>query len=352
MALYADKSLKNALNCINNQILCYLTACEAEQHHLNAAEEAITKYIIPRVEELLTDDNINGGEHSMSRKWHQGQMGLFYNNNAYLVNYQFAKGVLCDAYRKAGILPAEGARNVGYEGERLLSMVDDICVSAPSLSRFAEKYHRELPLVCRDRLMNGLGLSLQRVAEHGFPRSELVDMTVYQSGVSLWITADKKIMDNTMFVFISHNRQALDFGSPKLENGVLYAGGAVQRYDIIYEFKLPQPEVSKDIMSLSVKIDLVYDILENKSRLVNDISVDFTTEESAKICSVMKRLFFPHEYYMRKNGNAVTVGEEFTDNYYIAYGTPEQKKAVSDKWEAVDSGYRRIMELSRQNKKS
>lgn len=104
MSLYNDKSLLDAINCIDQQILRYITACENEQHHFNTVEEAIPGELIPRVEELLADDNINGGDHSMSRKLNQGQMGLFYNGNAYLVNYQFAKGVMCDSYRKIGLI--------------------------------------------------------------------------------------------------------------------------------------------------------------------------------------------------------------------------------------------------------
>lgn len=346
--LYQSMEISEVIRCINQQILCYLTACDHEQHMLNVAEDAITTYLIPKVEELLTEDSMEGGEHSMSRKMHQGQEGLFYNGNAYLVNYQFAKGVMCDSYRKAGIIPIECARDVNYEGNRLIDMVQDLSGNM-SHSEFMKKYHRNIPLKYRDRLMQGLGLSLQHVAEHGFPDSELVDVFAYQRGVSFWVTADKKVMDNAMYVFIGWNRQALDMPRPKLEDGRLLVGSEVKRYDIVYKFELVDPHRSREQMKLTASIDLVYEVL-NDSRRVRNITVEFTPEESARISAIMKRLYFPAMLPVKPHRVPVTIGQEFLDNYYYEYGTPEQKKAVEDKWASTDSGFRRILELSRLNK--
>lgn len=350
MSLYNDKSLLDAINCIDQQILRYITACENEQHHFNTVEEAIPGELIPRVEELLADDNINGGDHSMSRKLNQGQMGLFYNGNAYLVNYQFAKGVMCDSYRKIELIPYEGARSVDYEGNRLLDMIEDLCRGDMYLDAFAKKYHRAIPLVGKDRLMHGLGLSLQMVADHGFPAAELVDINAYQRGVCFWVIADKKVMDNAMFVFIMKNQHALGFGRPRLEDGSLFAGSPVVRYDVVYDFTLTDPQHSPDRMKLNVKIDLVHDLLPDGSRRVQSVEVDFTPEESAKITGMMKRRFFPADLGVKPHCVPVAIGEEFRDNYYMEYGTPEQKEAVTEKWASTDAGFRRILELSRQNK--
>lgn len=94
MSLYNSQELHDVMTQIDQQLLRYFTACENEQHHLNVVEDAITGVLVPRVEELLAEDNMNGGEHSMSRKRNQGQMGLFYNGSAYVTNYQFAR-VFC-----------------------------------------------------------------------------------------------------------------------------------------------------------------------------------------------------------------------------------------------------------------
>lgn len=346
--LYQSMETGEAIRCINQQILCYITACDKEQHMLNIAEDAITAYLIPKVEQLLSEDSMEGGEHSMSRKMHQGQQGLFYNGNAYLVNYQFAKGVMCDSYRKAGIIPIECARDVNYEGNRLVDMVQDLS-NDMSLSDFVKKYRRNVPLKYRDYLMHGLGLSLQKVAEHGFPVSELVDVFPYQRGVTYWVTADKKVMDNAMYVFIGWNRQALDMAKPKLEDGKLFVGSEVKRYDIVYKFELVDPQRSSEQMKLTAGIDLVYEILDG-SRYVRNITVEFTPEESAKITGMMKRQYFPAPMLVQPHKAPVTIGQEFLDNYYYEYGTPEQKKSVEEKWASTDDGFRRILELSRLNK--
>ena len=252
-SLYQSQETGDVIRCINQQILCYITACDREQHMLNAAEDAITTYLIPKVEEMLVKDSMEGGEHSMSRRLHQGQQGLFYNGNAYIVNYQFAKGVMCDFYREAGIIPIECAQSVNYEGDRLLSMAQDLD-SDMSGSDFVRKYKRNIPFKHRDYLMHGLGLSLQRVAENGFPVSELVDVYAFQRGVSFWVTADKKIMDNAMYVFIGWNRQTLDMSKPMLEDGRLVVGGQeVRRYDIVYEFSLVDPKRSSEQMKLKAQ---------------------------------------------------------------------------------------------------
>ena len=74
MSLYNSQELHDVMTQIDQQLLRYFTACENEQHHLNVVEDAITGVLVPRVEELLAEDNMNGGEHSMSRKRNQGQM--------------------------------------------------------------------------------------------------------------------------------------------------------------------------------------------------------------------------------------------------------------------------------------
>ncbi len=156
MSLYNSQELHDVMTQIDQQLLRYFTACENEQHHLNVVEDAITGVLVPRVEELLAEDNMNGGEHSMSRKRNQGQMGLFYNGSAYVTNYQFARGILCDAYRKAGTMPFKDAKTVQAEGGRLLSMIEDLQDGGLNLSQFLKKYYREMYLVGKDKLVNGL----------------------------------------------------------------------------------------------------------------------------------------------------------------------------------------------------
>lgn len=348
-SLYQSQETGDVIRCINQQILCYITACDREQHMLNAAEDAITTYLIPKVEEMLVKDSMEGGEHSMSRRLHQGQQGLFYNGNAYIVNYQFAKGVMCDFYREAGIIPIECAQSVNYEGDRLLSMAQDLD-SDMSGSDFVRKYKRNIPFKHRDYLMHGLGLSLQRVAENGFPVSELVDVYAFQRGVSFWVTADKKIMDSTLYMFIMYNQQALGLGRPRLENGTLFIGSEVKRYDIVYDFVLCDPEHSPDRMKFSAKMELVHDVLADGSRRVQGFTVNFTPEESAKLTAFLKRVYFPADLGVKPHRVPVTIGEEFRDNYYFEYGTPEQKNAVSDKWASTDAAYRHMRELARKNK--
>ena len=347
--LYMNKELADAISCVNQQVLCYLTACEREQHCHNTAEKAITDDLMPRVEELLAEDAMNGGEHPMARKSYQGQTGLFFNGNAYLVNYTFAKGAVCEAYHKAGVLPVDDARTVQYESDRLLDMTEDLC-GGMKLWDFAKKYRRNIPLIGRDKLINGLGLALQRTAERGFPENELVDLFAYQNGVTLWVTADKKVMDSTLYMFIMSNCQALNMGRPRIDSGGLYAGAPVARYDVTYSFRLADPQRSKDRMKLEAQIDLVY-AADEHSRKVQDITVEFTEEESAKICAYMKRRYFPVKMPGKPHGVPVSLGEEFCDNYYLEHGTEEQKRAVRDKWASTDATYRHMLELAERNKK-
>lgn len=146
------------------------------------------------------------------------------------------------------------------------------------------------------------------------------------------------------------NCQALDMGRPRIENGGLYVGAPVVRYDVTYSFKLADPQRSKDRMKLEAQIDLVY-AAEEHSRKVRDITVEFTEEESAKICAYMKRRYFPVKMPGKPHGVPVSLGEEFYDNYYLEYGAEEQKRAVNEKWASTDAAYRHILELAERNKK-
>lgn len=345
--LYNSHEINEAIKCIDLHILCYLTACEQEQHMLNIAESAITSVLIPKVEELLTEDNMNGGEHSMERKFHQGQQGLLYNGSSYLVNYQFAKGKMCELYRKAEIIPIEDARTVNCEGNKLVSMAEDLSAGM-SPGKFAEKYRRNTPLKYKENLLKGLGMALNRVAEHGFPGDELVDIYTYGRGITILVTADKRIMDNLMYGFIGWNRQFFSMPRPKMENGMLIVGYPVIRYDITYSFVLANPERSAEGMKLNASIDLVYKVSEN-GRLINNIKVDFSMEETAKITALLKRVYFPMTMPIQPHDAPVTLGEDFMDNYLYEYGTPEQKKAVNEKWASTDKLFKRMQEISRRN---
>ncbi len=164
------------------------------------------------------------------------------------------------------------------------------------------------------------------------------------------MTADKKIMDSTLYMFIMYNQQALGLGRPRLENGALFIGSEVKRYDIVYDFVLCDPEHSPDRMNFSAKMELVHDVLPDGSRRVQGFTVNFTPEESAKLTAFLKRVYFPADLGVKPHRVPVTIGEEFRDNYYFEYGTPEQKNAVSDKWASTDAAYRHMRELARKNK--
>lgn len=347
--LYKSIDISEAIKCIDLHILCYLTACDREQHQLNIAENAITSVLIQKVEELLAEDNMNGGEHSMERKFYNGQQGLKYNGSSYLVNYQFAKGKMCELYRNAGIIPIEDARSVNCEGNKLADMAQDLSAGMTPHD-FVVKYKRNTPFKYKENLLQGLGAALKRVAEHGFPENELVDIYTYGRGITILVTADKKLMDNLMYGFIGWNRQFLSMPRPKLENGMLIIGSPVIRYDITYEFKVADPERSADVMKLNVSVDLVYKI-SGGSRFINNFKVEFTAEESAKITALLKQVYFPMTLPFQPHDAPVTVGEDFIDNYLYENGTPQQKKAVDDKWASTDKLFKRMREISEKSNK-
>lgn len=347
-AIYKNKELLDTVHCIENRLLRYFTACENERHHLEVTENAITERLIPKVEELLAEDGMEGGEHTLSRKHYQGQTGLFVDKAGYVANYQFMKGYMCDGYRKIGYIPFEGAASVKYEGEAILDMIEDL-YGGISMYEFAKKYRTNIPMRGKDKLLDGLAYVLRLGAKNGFREDEVVDMFAYQNGVSLSITGDKKIMTNVMFMFISRNTQLLNMNRPKLEDGELVAGGKVIRFDITYYFRLADPKSSIEKMQLDAEICLVYKILPTGERLTQSIPVSYTPAEAQRITALMKMLYFPATLREKTHGVPVTVGEEFRDNYYLFYGTPEQKKAVDEKWASTDAGYRHILELNARN---
>ena len=66
-SLYQSQETGDVIRCINQQILCYITACDREQHMLNAAEDAITTYLIPKVEDCLLYTSPSPRDESESR---------------------------------------------------------------------------------------------------------------------------------------------------------------------------------------------------------------------------------------------------------------------------------------------
>ena len=264
-SFFKNHTIKVSVDNVDQQLRRYLTACENEKATYRIVEDAISERLIPIVENMMSDDAMEGGVHPMKHHTYQGQPALFCSHSCYVANYTFARGFVYDELKKIGDLPFYDAGNMIDEGNRLLDMIDDL-EQGMKYESFNKKYYRVPKLKGVDRLLSGIERMVDDAIKNDFHWSKVSDVMPFyntatgECGMFVDLQPDKRITDYTMFPFLSQNRQALGVGVPALKNDMLYMNGSnpVQRYNLHLFFTLTNPLKNKEEFELKyAKFDFV-----------------------------------------------------------------------------------------------
>lgn len=138
MERYHDQMLHKALVVIFRQLQRYFTACQKERNFLTAAEDAISRIMLPRIENLIIEDIMNGGEHEYKYVENsKARQSILMVDKVPYCNYQATKGThLLQVYD----CPLEGRFDLIEEGKKTLQMVQDF--RSMSVSDFQKKYYQ------------------------------------------------------------------------------------------------------------------------------------------------------------------------------------------------------------------
>ena len=323
-SFFKNHTIKISVDNVDQQLRRYLTACENEKATYRIVEDAISERLIPIVENMMSDDAMEGGVHPMKHHTYQGQPALFCSHSCYVANYTFARGFVYDELKKIGDLPFYDAGNMIDEGNRLLDMIDDL-EQGMKYESFNKKYYRVPKLKGVDRLLSGIERMVDDAIKNDFHWSKVSDVMPFyntatgECGMFVDLQPDKRITDYTMFPFLSQNRQALGVGVPALKNDMLYMNGSnpVQRYNLHLFFTLTNPLKNKeefelkyakfDFVRKDVPISGIY-MLDNFVGTVVDVNLSAvnTKEFASKLLN--DKIF--HQKY-------ATLGSEEIGKYFV-----------------------------------
>lgn len=323
-SFFKNHTIKISVDNVDQQLRRYLTACENEKATYRIVEDAISERLIPIVENMMSDDAMEGGVHPMKHHTYQGQPALFCSHSCYVANYTFARGFVYDELKKIGDLPFYDAGNMIDEGNRLLDMIDDL-EQGMKYESFNKKYYRVPKLKGVDRLLSGIERMVDDAIKNDFHWSKVFDVMPFyntatgECGMFVDLQPDKRITDYTMFPFLSQNRQALGVGVPALKNDMLYMNGSnpVQRYNLHLFFTLTNPLKNKeefelkyakfDFVRKDVPISGIY-MLDNFVGTVVDVNLSAvnTKEFASKLLN--DKIF--HQKY-------ATLGSEEIGKYFV-----------------------------------
>lgn len=137
MRFYDDDVLK-ALIAIEWQMNRYYTGCYNDNAPLKAVDKAIVSKLLPKIEDVLVQDAVKGGRHSIKYLTNpRTQNSLILADNAIFCAYEdTTKDYLADC-----CVPIEEKVNRIEEGKKLLEMIDDLHLL--SISDFVEKHYKE-----------------------------------------------------------------------------------------------------------------------------------------------------------------------------------------------------------------
>ncbi len=134
MASFGNSNLNNIFSALRNQQKLYLSAC-CNGTNLEAAEQTINRYMIPKLEELAIEDIMEGGEHNIKHLDPKPELPVLVIDGSVYCNYQTAKQT---SVLSAMGCPLEGNIDAIQEGRILVEMINDLCSMSPA--DFARKH--------------------------------------------------------------------------------------------------------------------------------------------------------------------------------------------------------------------
>ena len=128
MASFGNSNLNNVFSALRNQQKLYFSGC-CSGTYPEETEQAINRYMIPRIEELAVEDIMDSGEHNIKHLDPKPELPVLVIDGSIFCNYQTAK--------KTNVLsslgcPLDGNYNAIREGKVLLDMISDLCTMSPA----------------------------------------------------------------------------------------------------------------------------------------------------------------------------------------------------------------------------
>lgn len=74
LLFFKNHTIKVSVDNVDQQLRRYLTACENEKATYRIVEDAISERLIPIVENMMSDDAMEGGVHPMKHHTYQGSL--------------------------------------------------------------------------------------------------------------------------------------------------------------------------------------------------------------------------------------------------------------------------------------
>lgn len=203
MEKYQNTGIDKTMVELNKQLMRYYTACHNDNAHLKAVEININNRLLPKIEGLIAQDMMEGGQHDVKYITWNKQPTLFVDHTAYC-NYQAAQGKIMEKYG----CPLAGDFDRMREGKKVLEMIDDL--ENISISDFCKKYYEPPVFHKLDVLVNNL--------------QQLYKDENYRTGITTTRSIGGKIrFDNraniAMMQFLNANRE---YYPSCYENGKLY----------------------------------------------------------------------------------------------------------------------------------
>lgn len=147
--MFINRDTLEATQGVHQQLKRYYTACHNARNTMPAVEQHITLRLLPKIEDMVMNDVLEGGKHNVRYMEHNKQRVLFAGDTAFC-NYEGAKGILMEKFQ----CPMEGRFDMIEEGKKTLQMIDDL--ETMSASQFKKKYYTTPSHKGVERLMSAI----------------------------------------------------------------------------------------------------------------------------------------------------------------------------------------------------
>lgn len=273
MSIYNSREIHNVEIKLYQQLKRYLTACGNGHGSYGIVENAINNSLVPRIEDMLVEDAMNGGSHELKKKQIQDNTIIFGSTGVF-ANYHLGDGAFYNILKKNGEIPFHDTKSLIEEGNRLLDMINDLD-KGMTYTAFNHKYHRPPKYNGLDKLILASEKMLNNIIEnHNFNDMDIVTSvfpyyTGDNGGLYVSMFPDERMATYSLYQFMSNNTQELGLPVPTLKNDKLFLGeNEVLRSKIAFTFKLSDAEHNQ------------------RQFYLEEISVDFSTELPQKISLV------------------------------------------------------------------